>query len=1334
MIDPDSPEMSILLGDFYENAVKKGIARQLLLMKNVDEDHKSLAHIKGKTVGGYKKNLLNQLNTESVENLHPILNSLNVQGFLAGTTAIRNLQRKALKMKLKENGSGTFPSKRVFLEGAWLPIEHKDRTAYTKQSPDVDSFSQAMGIVPPEDRYSGDGTGHPLNADVLLLFRKGEEFHLLAAEISLAVPPQAGLESFAKQGPHLKEVEKLAAWLEYRGAFSDIGTDITSASQEGMNFQIDESFAKRISCLTTRDKPLYKLFQASSYSTELARFLLEQGHIGSKKLYVYAMAITNVGYETIQSKYELKGANCVYVDSWGDVMEKMGSAYRSWKNRRCDNIRKELLRPLAKKLPKGDSQNIKSDDFRNAILELGNSSSQNLVEVLYQSRKEGQEGFANPDTKISWSFWEKEILKNPEVTDFRIKDIRNKAQESGADKDKFNFRQVHSAAIKSYLHSAVDKKLTILSLLAAPGSGKTTTISQSLKDGMSGADKGIFFYFSPRVQINNEVVNKLADKKNSALITTNSKLNSGIATWKKENPHDEHAPARNVRAAVRLCGDWEDCEKNCKEKCKIPENEICYLPRQKAEHVEKWGKSVNKGVQDYDEHNQKTKQELYPGVFKTLAQSCRDIIAKNQQLEGVVVTAAIQGLKRVAKRNTIDSLSSFFNVSYDAGQKTENRLDEIIKERRKLAERFPNIWVMLDEVTGDEAGVTLVHEMADWLKQQFVQPFWDRDETSPFSIVLIVADATLTDPRSFHNHIGLEETPRRVIVSSNPGQAFGVAESKIRLRKVWWSVCHVMGNIYPAKDLTLEYRIGNHEIDLHEDYEILHKKGVRGVIRDHVDSRIKQESANNIVEILQQGERQVLFFAQDKEFLNELSNLLPKIAKEQELTILQRNGEIAVVHSSVAEEKRYEILKRSKFKDQAPRVVLMTSASSRGVDFPLASSIVVLVPRFAMEQALMEITQLIFRGRGKYGESSGSNERKSGDNFSRRLRFMLDDFFLKDGFDPEQRTPEELEYKITRRTMDLATLVMTLRGAVHSRIRGHAGLKGFSVSLVPVGGIDISGMGQMLSADFMGLLNQLRSVKMNSESGKDLSGMCESLGRRIKKCLTNLDFKNVTDRKSAANRDELEKFRERVNKNGAPALDAHPELSLADKGSCLGPVWIESWIESKAEENFKSLSWRTESKEICKGLKSLYKREGLPKDLANYIRSAIEIFCSGGDTEQKTTSNQINSGEKVFVVPINYPEFVPDTEKSRENVDWRLKDPDEWYKRLQTISGANVGAKISPVIMEYKDKPFLIIEGDKDPARLERLFDEHVMMSREMNLLNMIFVKNTEREGGELRP
>ena len=71
------------------------------------------------------------------------------------------------------------------------------------------------------------------------------------------------------------------------------------------------------------------------------------------------------------------------------------------------------------------------------------------------------------------------------------------------------------------------------------------------------------------------------------------------------------------------------------------------------------------------------------------------------------------------------------------------------------------------------------------------------------------------------------------------------------------------------------------------------------------------------------------------------------------------------IHADLSELKKQEIKKYQ----NSVKIVFMTASASRGLSFPKTKHILVDVPRFEVEKNLMEIIQVIYRGRGSYLEN-----------------------------------------------------------------------------------------------------------------------------------------------------------------------------------------------------------------------------------------------------------------------------------------------------------------------------------------------------------------------------
>ncbi len=128
-------------------------------------------------------------------------------------------------------------------------------------------------------------------------------------------------------------------------------------------------------------------------------------------------------------------------------------------------------------------------------------------------------------------------------------------------------------------------------------------------------------------------------------------------------------------------------------------------------------------------------------------------------------------------------------------------------ERLAFAAKIPTIVVMVDELAGDGAGAPFVRRLAEWLEQQFIEPF--ETKQSPFKIVLIVADASLSNEVVLDSFLNSgDRAPDKVLISQSRGEApFRVTGTYRKVGPRKHPTLHVMTNSYPARKLSIDYSI-----------------------------------------------------------------------------------------------------------------------------------------------------------------------------------------------------------------------------------------------------------------------------------------------------------------------------------------------------------------------------------------------------------------------------------------------------------------------------------------------------------------------------------------------
>lgn len=125
-----------------------------------------------------------------------------------------------------------------------------------------------------------------------------------------------------------------------------------------------------------------------------------------------------------------------------------------------------------------------------------------------------------------------------------------------------------------------------------------------------------------------------------------------------------------------------------------------------------------------------------------------------------------------------------------------------------------------------------------------------------------------------------------------------------------------------------------------------------------------------------------------------------------------------------------------------------------------------MVPRFNVEAALMEIAQLIYRGRGQYKNEFGDTV--SGDDVPRQLVMLVNDFVIdtEEGQDKRQWL---------RQSLDLMTLLVMLRATIHTRITGDSALRQPLVR-VPVGPVGLEELVSLMSKNVTKFVSEARTL------------------------------------------------------------------------------------------------------------------------------------------------------------------------------------------------------------------------------------------------------------------
>jgi len=1078
--------------------------------------------------------------------------------------------------------------------------------------------------------------------------------------------------------------------MDTRSVFSNVCAEVT-----GEGFILSPEIKTHLQAFTGRDKPLYKLCQSASYIQTSLRWLKSCG-IDNKPFNTRALSITQNGFESLCARFFTKNG----IDPRTALIENLGRAYRDM-DKAADKDEEDL----------NDYIRQAFDRIRKA---LPNSLSKKLLAMHKLPRtganinfdlSEEVTGFFNPmdlvdiNEAMSW------VETDDAIQSFLKSDPKKAiyeviSQQLSPDK-KISLRDLHAGAVIAGMRTSIKGELSVLGLEGNPGIGKTTAVITHLKESDNGF---LFIYVSPRVIINDDVTENLArDKSNKELsgiltITTNSKLIQAA----REKGNKQEQSNKKIDSAVVVDG-----VKNLHH----PDSSTLILTPTEKEELELIHVGVNNRKRRVTEREDRMENANQQGVLKVLSTTTRTLLDCNPNVNKVVITAAIQGYREMdGGKNTLSALDKLFKspTNHQAGK----------QERIEFSKRISTIVVMVDELTGDGAGALIVNSLAKWLKQQFIKPF---TQTEPlFKVILIISDASLGNEVVMDRYLNSgKRAPDKVLVSQSAGnRAFRLAVTPVRVGGKKHNVLHIMTNSYPASKLYIDYRIKLDRIKIKalDDGKI---QTSRQAISEQQGEAVLNNAIREIKYALDKGADQIIFFAQDKIFLRTMETLLV-VGNEETPPILNKR-QVAILDSSVIASKRKRLISND-YRDTV-KVFLMTSSGARGISFPKTDWIIALIPRFNIEAALMEIAQLIYRGRGRTYTTDGGKTKEDGDWKDRHLVMLLQDFLAED---------DAIELRQwLRQVSDLLTYLVMLRATIYTRIMGDGGLDKQNLALVPVGGIESVEMRSLMSTHVKEFLQEsnvfLRDYKVSSKSASGLIANAQKNTRDIFSKFQLEGTAKTNTFKSFVSRIDMQKFSQCASADNSPLLmlsKNDPHCLLPKEIYCVGPFWLEHWNNHNKQERFSIEGWSTNiSQKIPKlfgELKYIHSDKSLPFKLRQSAEELYLILARDkvGSTREFSTVKELKSSATWIILPIDYLQFLNNNGRSLS-----LGDNEEaWRDSLGSCIKTN--GEILPVIPRYADIPYAAVIGEQDPARLKLIFDNrYLAASNELNLLNTLLLK-----------
>lgn len=1294
------PEQSASIwGQAFEIAVKRGTLSLLLHEGLLHSDHPCLEPWLKSSLPKLKERVISELeifDENYIEQVKQALSHMLIQGYGLGWTSLRQwLYGLGVKRDT------------LSVVAVWAPLSMpQNRRNKSEEIAEAEpAFKNTFSL--PESLPSNKLTkiGQPAWSDFTLWLKTERKpcNYIIVQEFSYNFP--GSLPDFKNTKGHLEELTSFAHKIDRRGVFSQISAEV---KQDGFN--LSPAMSSHLSAFVTKDKPFYKLCQGASYLDNTINLLKEHNLISSP-IIGRVMAITSTGIEALAADFSANKK-----DTRTELVSNMGKAYREKVSPNRDpslQLKEHLMdemRMVSNKLLLSLPGNLRKQikNIETQVVPGHEISCDINEEIIDFYRPTDTFDAEQANTLIGNNSEVDNYFKNHNLGNAR-KSILHEFLPLKAE-NKNTLRGLHASAVIAGFKAAKPGQLNVMALEGNPGIGKTTAVRTHLT--ASASEGFLFIYLSPRVVINRDVTKDFASSGQEILtLTTNASLikNAQAAYFDQSSKND--LPKANIDSALVVEG---------LSKAIIPtKSNIWFIPSEDEDILEQSQGAYRFVKYNIDERTDQIKERSVPGVLRTLASGARQILEINPDVNSLTLTAALQSYKEVGNRTTVDSLSNIFK-----NKKADSAAGKA--ERLAFAKRFPRIVVMLDEVGGDGAGALFVHEIAKWLDRNFLELFEDDPQPAPSTISLVIADASLGNEAIMENYLSnARSSPGKVLISSSKGASpFQLAVSQFKVGQIKPNVLHIMTNSYPASRLWIRYVWNLHQLESQENIDGS-PMAVRQLIKKQAGQILLNSARKKILNFVRAGTEQTIFFAQDKDFLSNLKASLCQRDKNQDYDhdlILDRE-QVAIIDSSVPAKERESLI--SEPVRDTKKVFLMTSSGARGISFPMATKIIAAIPRFNIESGLMEVAQLIYRGRGGRIDQN-TNERVNCDDLPRELVLLIDDFMLEDDQVDDPRL-------WLHRTSDLLTLVMMLRATILTRITGDSGLRSKKLALVPVGNIGASELLTTMSQTIQEFLRESKTFairhKENKENANKVYAAHNNAATLFKRhCLKAQTPK--TSQMTFTNLKELRSFNKSIGFSSGKLISSdNTNIPVVpDNIYCVGPFWLEDWSslskniqESQSYDTFSS-DFKDLERNFLGQLRGILEIKGLPSNLRNASRDILRMFIREQEDVRLTYTSikELNTRNLWLAMPLDYPSFCRIFEEGTERKK-ELEFSEEWHSFLsKTLPNAD---HVAPIIPEYDDYPFVESIGASDPARMEMTFDDrYFLTSSEFNLLNSLLV------------
>jgi hypothetical protein len=1094
-------------------------------------------------------------------------------------------------------------------------------------------------------------TGGFLNADLLLWVQhnQGKQHDILVVDTSIATAGSRHLAPDLTIGRELLHIlERDVSYLAEKGAFSRLA--IETGAETGPLFT--KQLVPYFTAFASSDKESAKLIQAASYAQSFYQFVRRTGLLppdASLTFHVVGYSGRGISSMTLRPDQE-------------EVLEACAETYRRGKydqpekeqTVRLEEARKRVFQVIQRKT--------------GLLFQDGGTFMQKLTRQLQAL------GSIEHTETLAGSFQNTATLP-PEATLRRC----NLDQADLVRHSKSGVPDTR-AAHAELVWRALESGRRYLFLTGNPGIGKTTTIATYLKERCH--EEGyLLLYASPRKAVNRDILEKFKAVPQEA--------RDGAEAFYS----DQFLGLSANAALIRNAGGRPTVEYiGASSRLPLQPRGVQFLS---SEEVERLNQNPAAGGQ---RHLKQVAEDTLrdhglqgAGVVKSICTAVGAALSTTQP-NALAAALAIQALKRDDQgRDTLEHLREIFGSAYN---RKDNRF--LPDQMRALAATTRHLIIMIDEITGDDSGYEFFRRVAAWLKEL-------RLEQYGFRPTIIVSDASITGVEVVRAHFALgqrEPDARKIYLTTTPHHQDAEAISLLPFSfeaEGTDDAYLVNSNSYPASALRLRYRVCMDTLELSDELTRTEQRELLSNWR--TQRRIDQGIVQDVCELLEKRatQEQIIVYIQDK---GRLQGIIEAISKRQEQAgkAFIRHEHYVEIHADSSESER-AFIERAEDRDRFA-VVFMTSSASRGLTFSKARHILVDVARFNIETNLMEIIQVLYRGRGG-----------SYDLGEKQVTFYLSDRVV---IHPDRR-----EALLREGLMSLMTMLSLLKMCVMTRIAGAVSLREQQVSLIPIGGKSVSGAGQAYHHDVAAFERALRQQMRGAHSN---DWALVALNKAVSRLMDHAEIRlspapgSYLSLYQGASEGRLEQWM----RSDEPVEDAYvlgnlllvPVDAAVETTHHLG---ISREIAAVANEQTHKALWhllnhpREYSQSVVDGAKAFRQ---LIKEVEDAERSQ-RLEHRGG----------IQRG--YYVIPLAmFVAKVPIATYCQELAEREEDEPAAALLRSALIHYVRDSYPIDtllPIGSWYSRFPFLLITSqDLQALRAKTFHVGHTLMSREMNLLTLL--------------